>query len=188
MKNRNVHTLAQCAILVAMSTVLSFLVLYEAPLGGSITILSMLPICLAGLMHGPKWGFGTAFVYSVIQLLTSKCFAWGLTPTVLVVCILFDYIVAFTLLGVTGFFKGKGRVGLCIGVLVAIVLRMACHYVTGVTIWETSMPDTWNNVWLYSLAYNAQYMLPEAIFTMAGTVALSAVPQLWRLIDTKKNA
>ncbi len=188
MKNRSVHTLVQCAILVAMSTVLSFLVLYEAPLGGSVTILSMLPVCLAGLLHGPKWGFGTAFVYSVIQLLTSKCFAWGLTPTVLIVCILFDYIVAFTLLGVTGFFKGKGRVGLCLGVLLAVALRMLCHYITGVTIWESSMPEEWNNVWLYSLAYNGAYMLPEAIFTMVGTVALSAVPQLWRLMDGKKKA
>ena len=60
--------------------------------------------------------------------------------------------------------------------------------ITGVTIWETSMPDTWNNVWLYSLAYNGAYMLPEAIFTMIGTVAISAVPQLWRLMDQKKNA
>lgn len=175
--------MVQCAILVAMATVLSFLVLYEAPLGGSVTILSMLPICIAGLLHGPKWGFGTAFVYSVIQLLTSKCFAWGLTPTVLVVCILFDYIVAFTLLGVTGFFREKGRVGMCIGVLAAITLRMICHYITGVTIWEASMPDTWNNIWLYSLAYNAAYMLPEAAFTMMGTVAISAVPQLWRLLS-----
>ncbi len=188
MKNRNIHTLVQCAILVAMSTVLSFLVLYEAPLGGSVTILSMLPICLVGLMHGPKWGFGAAFVYSIIQLITSKCFAWGLTPTVLIVCILFDYIVAFTLLGVTGFFKGKGRLGMCGAVLLAIALRMLCHYITGVTIWEASMPDTWDNVWLYSLAYNGFYMLPEAVFTMVGTIALSAVPQLWRIINGNKNA
>ncbi len=185
MKRQNIYALTTCAILVAMSTVLSFLVVYEMPLGGSVTILSMLPVCIAGFLFGPKWGFGTAFVYSVIQLLTSKCFAWGLTPTVLVVCILFDYIVAFTLLGVTGFFKGKGRVGICVGVFVAVALRMVCHYITGVTIWESSMPDTWNNVWLYSLAYNAQYMVPEAVFTMIGTVVISAVPQLWKFMNKK---
>ncbi len=176
-----------CAILVAMSTVLSLLVLYEAPLGGSVTVLSMLPVCLAGIIYGPKWGFGTAFVYSVIQLMLSKCFAWGLTPTVLIICILFDYIVAFTLLGVTGFFRGKGRVGVCVGVAVALVLRMACHYITGVTIWETSMPDTWNNVWLYSLAYNGAYMLPETVFTMIGTVIISAVPALSKLISVREK-
>ena len=50
------------------------------------------------------------------------------------------------------------------------------------------MPEEWNTIWLYSLAYNGFYMLPEAVFTMIGTVALSAVPQLWRLINGKKNA
>lgn len=175
--------MVRCAILVAMSTVLSLLVLYEAPFGGSVTLLSMLPVCLAGLLYGPKWGFGTAFVYSVIQLMLSKCFAWGLTPTVLTVCILYDYILAFTLLGVTGFFRGRGRLGMCVGVLFALLLRMICHYITGITIWEASMPDTWDNVWLYSLAYNGAYMLPETVFTMIGTVLISSVPQLWKLLD-----
>lgn len=179
--------MVQCAILVAMGTVLSFLKLYEAPLGGSVTILSMLPICLAGLMHGPIWGFGSAFVYSVIQLLVSQCFAWGLTPTVLVVCILFDYIVAFSILGITGFFKDRGRIGMCLGVALAIALRMLCHYITGVTIWESSMPDDWNNVWLYSLAYNGFYMLPEMVFTMIGTVALTSIPQFNKLMKTAKQ-
>ena len=180
--------MVQCAILVAMGTVLSFLKLYEAPLGGSVTILSMLPICIAGLMHGPAWGFGSAFVYSVIQLLASSCFAWGLTPTVLIVCILFDYLVAFTTLGVTGFFKDRGRFGMCIGVALAILLRMICHYVTGVTIWESSMPDEWNNVWLYSLAYNGFYMVPEMIFTMIGTVVLTSIPQFNKLMRGERYA
>ena len=186
MKNQNLRIMVQCAILVAMGTVLSFLKLYEAPLGGSVTILSMLPICLAGLMHGPMWGFGTAFVYSVIQLLVSSCFAWGLTPMVLLVCILFDYIVAFTALGVTGFFANRGRLGMCVGVAVAIALRMVCHYITGVTIWESSMPDEWNNVWLYSLAYNGFYMVPEMVFTMIGTIVLTAIPQFNKLMKDSK--
>lgn len=187
MKNRNIHTMVQCAILVAMSTVLSLLVIYEAPLGGSVTVLSMLPVCLAGLLHGPRWGFGTAFVYSVIQLMLSKCFAWGLTPTVLAVCILFDYIVAFTLLGVTGFFRGKGRIGMCVGIAAALVLRMICHYITGITIWKSSMPETWDNVWLYSLAYNGTFMLPEMVFTMIGAVILSSASRLWRLLGGERK-
>ncbi len=186
MKNQKLRIMVQCAILVAMGTVLSFLKLYEAPLGGSVTVLSMLPICMAGLMHGPKWGFGTAFVYSVIQLLVSNCFAWGLTPTVLVVCILFDYIVAFTVLGITGFFKDNGRLGMCLGVLLALAWRMACHYITGVTIWESSMPEEWNNVWLYSLAYNGFYMVPEMVFTMIGTVILTSIPQFNKLMKQAK--
>ena len=181
-RSKNLRTMVTCAILIAMGTVLSLLKVWEMPLGGSVTPLSMLPICLAGLMFGAKWGFGTAFVYSVLQLLTSSVFAWGLTPVVLVVAILFDYIVAFSVLGVTGFFAKRGKWWMILGIFIAILLRMVCHYITGVTIWKSSMPEDWNNVWLYSLAYNGAYMLPETVFTMAGTFALLSVPRFVKLI------
>ena len=181
-RSKNLRTMVTCAILIAMGTVLSLFKIWEMPLGGSVTPLSMLPICLAGLMFGVKWGFGTAFVYSVLQLLTSSVFAWGLTPTVLIVCILFDYIVAFSILGVTGFFAKKGKIAMILGIFLAIMLRMVCHYITGVTIWESSMPEEWSNVWLYSLAYNGAYMLPETIFTMAGTFIILSAPRFFKLI------
>lgn len=186
MKNQNLRIMVQCAILIAMGTVLSMLKLFEAPYGGSVTVLSMLPICLAGLMYGPKWGLGTAFVYSVLQLLTSSVFAWGLTPTVLVVCILFDYIVAFTVLGITGFFANRGKFTMLAGIVLALLMRMTCHYITGVTIWEASMPDEFTNIWLYSLVYNGAYMLPETVFTVIGSFAVLSVPKLMSLLKGKK--
>lgn len=181
MKSVRIHILTQCALLLAMGTVLSMIPIFEMPFGGSVTLLSMLPICLVGILHGPSWGFGTAFVYSVIQLMLSKCFAWGLTPTVLIVCILADYIVAFTALGITGFFRGS-RLNMCAGISVALILRMGCHYLSGVTIWAASAPEGWNP-WLYSIVYNGAYMLPEIAFTMVGAIILTAIPQLKRAMN-----
>ncbi|MCI8387515.1 MAG: energy-coupled thiamine transporter ThiT [Clostridiales bacterium] len=174
-RSDKIRTLVECAVLIAIGMVLSFVVIWEMPLGGSVTLLSMLPICLIGFRHGAKWGFGSAFVYSLFQLLTSKVFAWGLTPLVLVVCILADYIVAFTLLGVTGFFKEKGEKGVIIGTSVAMVLRFICHYISGVTIWASSAPEGWNP-WIYSAAYNGAYMLPELIFTIIATAIIVKIP------------
>lgn len=183
-RSEKLRTMVTCAILVAMSTVLSFIKLPMPWLiwGGSVTLLSMLPVSLAGIMFGPQWGFGTAFIYSAIQLLVSECFAWGLTPTVLIICILADYIVAFTALGITGFFKGKGRGMACLGVAIAVFVRMVCHYISGVTIWEAYMPDSFTNLWLYSLVYNGSYMLPELIFTVVGTVAVLSVPRFYKMV------
>ncbi len=180
MNSKRIHILATCAILLAMGTVLSLIPIFEMPLGGTLTPLSMLPICLVGIIYGKRWGFGTAFVYSVIQLIVSKCFAWGLTPLVLIVCILADYIIAFTALGVTSFFRGgKGKM-LC-GITVAMILRMACHYISGVTIWASSAPEGWNP-WVYSLAYNGAFMLPETVFTLIGAYILLSLPQFKKLI------
>lgn len=175
------------AILVAMGTVLS---LIQIPFpwliwGGSVTLLSMVPVCTVGIMYGPLWGFGAAFVHSTMQLLFAQVGAWGLSPTVLVICIVFDYLVAFTVLGVTGFFANRGRAGICIGTGIAVFLRFVCHFITGITIWEAYMPDSFNNIWLYSLAYNGSYMLPELIFTVAGMAVLTGVPAFCRMIKRK---
>ncbi len=175
MRQIKIRTMVECAILIALATVLSFIKIWEMPFGGSVTLLSMLPICYIGFAHGVKWGFGAAFVYSVIQMLTSNVFAWGLTPTVLVVCILADYIIAFTALGVTGFFRGLGNVGVVVGTSLAMVIRFVCHYISGVTIWASSAPEEMSP-WLYSLVYNGTFMLPELIFTMVGVLVILRLP------------
>ena len=165
-----IRTLVECAILVALSFVLSFVKFWEMPFGGSVTLLSMLPICVAALRHGPKWGFGTAFVYSITQALVSGAAAWGLTPTVLIVCYLLDYILAFTVLGFCGFFKNKSPLVQSLAVAGVCVLRFICHYLSGVTIWRSSgLEYNITNPYLFSLLYNGSYMLPETIFTAVGS-------------------
>ena len=179
MKNSKLHTMVECAILIALSFVLSLFKIFEMPFGGSVTPLSMLPVCLIGFMFGPKWGFGSAFIFSLLQLISSHVFSWGLTPLVLIVCILADYIVAFTALGITGFFKGKGNKGIIIGVFLAVFARFVCHYISGCTIWASV--DM--NPYLYSLLYNGAYMLPECIFTMIGTIIICNIPAFKKIIN-----
>ena len=179
MKNSKLHTMVECAILIALSFVLSLFKIFEMPFGGSVTPLSMLPVCLIGFMFGPKWGFGSAFIFSLLQLISSHVFSWGLTPLVLIVCILADYVVAFTVLGITGFFKGKGNKGIIIGVFLAVFARFVCHYISGCTIWASV--DM--NPYLYSLLYNGAYMLPECIFTIIGTIIICNIPAFKKIIN-----
>ena len=179
MKNSKLHTMVECAILIALSFVLSLFKIFEMPFGGSVTPLSMLPVCLIGFMFGPKWGFGSAFIFSLLQLISSHVFSWGLTPLVLIVCILADYVVAFTVLGITGFFKGKGNKGIIIGVFLAVFARFVCHYISGCTIWASV--DM--NPYLYSFLYNGAYMLPECIFTMIGTIIICNIPAFKKIIN-----
>lgn len=166
--SKKLHTLVECAILIALSFVLSLFKVIEMPFGGSVTPLSMLPVCLIGFRHGTKWSFASAFIYSLLQLITSSVFSWGLSPLVLVVCILADYILAYTALGITGFFHNRGAKGVIGGTIIAMLLRFLCHYVSGITIWASV--DM--NPFLYSLLYNGAYMLPECIFSALGAVAL----------------
>ena len=56
-KQKNLKKMTLCALFVALATVLSFIKVYQLPLGGAITLLSMLPIILIGQFLGVKWGF-----------------------------------------------------------------------------------------------------------------------------------
>jgi len=187
LRSESLRRMVTCAVLIALGTVLSIIQIPFPWLiwGGSVTLLSMLPICMVGLMYGPVWGIGSAFVFSVIQLMLSRVGAWGLSPTVFAVCVIFDYIVAFTVLGVVGFFKGRSNTVILIGVGISVFLRFICHFITGITIWEASMPDSFSNIWIYSLLYNGSYMLPELIFTVIGAAALIRVGYIKRLISAK---
>ena len=72
MKNTKTRILVEGAIMVALATVLSFLKLWQFPWGGSITVLSMLPIVVFALRYGVARGLAVSFVYSLIQLPTSS--------------------------------------------------------------------------------------------------------------------
>lgn len=169
MKKTNLKTLVECAVMVALAFVLSLVKVWEMPFGGSVTLLSMLPIFVASLRHGPKWGLGTAFVYAITQALASNALSWGLTPVVLVVCYLLDYLVAFTVLGLAGF-AAKKPMPVKLGVVAGCcLLRFLSHFGSGCTIWGAYAAEYgFSSPYLYSLCYNGLYMLPETIFTVIG--------------------
>ena len=178
----NLRTLSECAIMVALAFVLSLIKLFEMPFGGSVTLLSLLPICIVSIRHGIGWGLGTAFVYSVTQALVSGATACGLTPTVLVLCFLLDYILAFTVLGLAGLFRKRGMVGCLLGITLVCALRFLCHYVSGVTLWASWAPEGMNP-YLYSLLYNGGFMLPETVMTVIGAFFVLAAMKKFLTVD-----
>jgi thiamine transporter len=182
MKNTKTTRLVTGAVILALSTILSFVSINRLPFGGSLTLLSMLPICLYSYRYGLKWGFGVSFTYSVIQLAMSigEAMSWGLTPAFFVGMIVLDYLLAYTVLGLGGLFR-RLSVGLPVGVFVALSARYLCHIASGVLLWKSTGEVAGiiiDNVWLYSLAYNGLYMIPELIATTVAALLLSAMPQM----------
>ena len=189
MKNTKTKILVEAAIMVALATVLCYIRIIKLPWGGSVTLLSMLPIIIFSIKHGAKQGMFASFVFSLIQFgqgVMDGLFGWGLTPTMLIACILLDYIGAYSVIGVAGVFRNKGFTGWVSGTILAVILRYTFHVLSGIVIWH-SVGSIWegfstDNEVLYSLVYNAAYMLPELIFTLIGAVALLKIPQTKKII------
>ncbi|MBQ8928534.1 MAG: energy-coupled thiamine transporter ThiT [Oscillospiraceae bacterium] len=177
--------LAASGIMIALATVLSMITIVKMPLGGSLTPVSMLPICMIAVIYGTKWGLGTAFAYSLVQLIIdfSSALSWGLTVPALIACFVFDYLLAFTMLGFAGIFRRQKGWGIPVGVGVAVLLRYICHIISGGTVFAIWMPEGWGNPWIYSMAYNGAFMGPELVLTVIAALALSRVPVLRRMIE-----
>ena len=181
-KKDNLKKLALCSVFIALATVLSFIKVYNLPLGGAITLLSMLPIILIGRLLGLKWGLITAFVYSLIQLfqgIMDGLFAWGLSPLSLVGAIFLDYILAFSVLGLVGIIKSEKPFFVTLSTAFVLILRFLCHFLSGVIIFDIWCE--WDSVWIYSLCYNGSFMLPELIFTCLATAIIFSLPSFKKL-------
>lgn len=186
-KQKNLKKMTLCAIFVALATVLSFIKVYQLPLGGAITLLSMLPIILIGQFLGVKWGFISAFLYSLIQLgqgIIDGLFGWGLTPLALVGTIFLDYILAFSVLGLSSLVKSQKPFIIALSTAIVLSIRFLCHLLSGVIIFDIWCE--WDSVWLYSLCYNGSFMLPELIFTCLAVLVIFSLPSIKALNDKLK--
>lgn len=195
MQNKNLKVLVECAIMVALATVLSYIKVYEFPFGGSITLLSMMPILIISFRRGIAAGLGSAFVYSLIQLIQGAGnFVWVSTPMGVFGSVVLDFILPFTLLGLAGIFyndrqRGKRAiVSIIAGTFMVLLLRYSSHVLSGGIIWyeiskEFAEEGDWiltTGRWVYSLGYNIMYMGPEAAITLA------ASPLIFKLKDIIK--
>lgn len=184
--NSKTRVMAECAVLVAMSVVLSMIKVWQMPLGGSITLVSMLPVCIISIRHGLKWGFLSSTLYALIQLFfgitMDGLLGWGLTAGMLIGCMLFDYILAFAVLGIAGIFRKKGQAGIYCGIALAFVLRFISHFLSGYVIfsnleqWELFGKVFEGAPAMYSICYNGLYMLPELVISMIVFTMLYATP------------
>ena len=166
----------ECALMVAIATALSLFEI-ELSFGGGLTLCSMLPIILISHRHGVVWGLATSFTYSLIQLVLGlKNVSYGETFVMAAGIVMLDYVVAYTVLGLSGVFNKVFRdqskpTAVVVGVIVTFTLRFLCHLVSGAWIWDVWMPEEFmgmpmTNPWIYSALYNGWYMLGEMILSV----------------------
>ena len=177
-KRANVLRLTESAIMIAFATVLSEIQIANLPFGGSVTACSMLPILIIAYRYGTSWGIFTAVVNGLMQMLLGMGnLKYGTSAMAVIIIVLFDYIIAFGVLGLGGIFrksiKNQG-LSLAAGGALACILRYLCHIVSGYFVWYIWAWDGYSPL-AYAAAYNATYMIPETIITVAGALLISLV-------------
>ncbi len=173
-----IQRLCEGALMLALAVVLNYLskaIFVNMPQGGSVS-LGMFPLLLFAHRWGVLPGLAVGFTYGTLDMLIDGGYAWGWQS------ILLDYLVAYTALGLGGFFKGKAW-GIFPGVAVGCLGRYLVHHVSGITLYRILVPTavegleslgTFSNAHVYSLLYNGVYMLPNTVIALVIAALLYA--------------
>lgn len=176
------RTVTYAAVCVALSFALSYVRLFKMPMGGSITLASMLPLMLFAFMFGSRKGILVGAIYGILQAIQDP---WIIHPAQFVL----DYVIAFASIGLTGVirelgaFKGNLRAQFAVGAVIACAFRFLSHYFAGVFAFgmygEVFAADygipALANAYFYSFVYQCMYLIPELIIvTVAAMLALTS--------------
>lgn len=219
MKKKNLYWLVESALMIAVAIVLELVskaIVPEMPFGGQITIVSMLPVILVAWKYGLARGIFTGLAYSAVEMLlgariiggafnplNEDYYLGGLWQAILMV--VFDYIIAYAVLGLAGLYKKAIKsktLSLTLGAATVVTLRYISHIISGYILygswaewfftqdgfysWGADIVNNYSGAMLsliYSVVYNGIYMIPEIIFTTIAAAIISKIPAL---IKTKE--
>lgn len=164
MKNKQLYRICESAVLIALSVALSFVKIEIGAFGGSIDFV-MIPLFIIAFRNGVGYGVASGLVFGFIKCLIGGGIGWGI-PSVLL-----DYVLAYGAVGIAGLFKNKFW-AVELSTFLGCLARFAIHFISGVTIYMITVPTTiegigtFANPVIYSIVYNAVYMLPNTIIAI----------------------
>lgn len=169
-----IYKICECGVFIALAVAISFIEIKIGAFGGSIDF-TMVPLFIICYRHGPKYSFLSCLAFSIIYVLVGGKLGWGL-PSVLL-----DYVLAYTAIGVAGFFAGKSKY-IELSVLLGCLARFVFAFISGVTLYAITTATTieainftTSNAAVYSLVYNALYMLPNTVIAIV-VMAILRIP------------
>lgn len=167
------RVLIQGALCLAIAFVLSYIKLFSLPMGGTITLCSMLPVVLFAYLYGPAYGFAAAFAYSLLQVVQG---AYIVHP----VQFALDYLFAFTALGLGSLFPKS----LPLGMVASGFARMMFSVISGVVFFGAYAAD-WGmkSAFWYSLAYNGSTIGAETVLC----VVVALLPPVKHAVERIKK-
>ena len=167
--------LVYSALGIALAMVTSYIKLWEMPMGGSGTLLSMLFVCLIGYWFGLKYGLITGIAFGLLQFI--------IDPYMLSIPqVILDYPLAFGALGLSGLFCNK-KFGLQIGYIIGVVGRFVCSTLSGVIFFADYAPEGMIG-WVFSIAYQGSYLGVELVLTLI-IISIPPVAKALSLVKSK---
>lgn len=150
----NSKIMARIGLALALTCIIGMIRLYKFPQGGSITPGRFVPLFIIAFMYGPEIGLFTGLLYGLLDFLLGP---YIVSP----IQVLFDYPLAFMMLGLAGFFPKHKAVGVIAGTLG----RMLCSIISGAVFFGEYAPEGMNSL-IYSLSVNVPVVGIEGLICL----------------------
>ncbi|HAA77549.1 TPA: energy-coupled thiamine transporter ThiT [Candidatus Latescibacteria bacterium] len=158
------------ALAIVLGLVCKTLPLPRLPYGGSITLESI-PILYVAFWRGWRPGVQAGILCGLLQLLLDAHIYHPIQ-------VILDYPLAFGLLGLSALLPMQIP-----GIILGAFLRYLSHVTSGIVFFGAYAPEG-TSAWAYSMAYNATYIVPDAI--IAAILVPALLKQTRRLSQPKK--
>lgn len=178
-KTSTVQIMSEIGLMAATGFILDYLasVLFKGlfPNGGSISI-AMIAVLIIAFRRGFLPALGVGLIMGAFDFLKGP-FMIAATPDKVFFQVILDYIIAYPLVSVAGFFKkpfdkasGGARIKwLILGVLAGGTAKFLSHYLSGIIFWADpsgfAWDLTWMNPYVYCLLYNVAYCVPSMVLS-----------------------
>ena len=180
-KTFETKTLVFAGLMIATSFVLSFIKVRPVTYGGSITLCSMLAICIYAYAFGFLPALFVGIIYGILQFFEGGAYIFNYATFFL------DFIFAFSSIIMMPIARKlvKGKNAFIIGLSLTFLLRFIFHFTSGILyfvnggIWADLPQD---NAFIYSLLYQVTYLVPDYLICLIVILVLNKTNTLNKLV------
>ncbi|MDQ0232108.1 energy-coupled thiamine transporter ThiT [Metabacillus malikii] len=187
--NQRLLFLIEVAMMAALAFLLDLIsgMFFKMPQGGTVS-LGMLPVFIMAFRRGLSGGLLTGLLFGFLQAVLSNASIYHPVQGFL------DYYLAFTVVGFSGLFfsfiqkavennkRNQAVIYIVLATLIGNALRYIVHVIGGAVFFAEYAPEGVPAI-LYSLGYNATYMIPT--FLVSAAICCFTLLTASRLITRK---
>ncbi|MBO5713163.1 MAG: energy-coupled thiamine transporter ThiT [Clostridia bacterium] len=174
--------LVYASVSIALSFALSYVKVKVGAEGGSVTLMSVVPIFLFSYCFGVSYGLFAGIIYGLLQFLQSPyMFTWA--------TFFLDYALAYGAIFLASVFKKAFKTSVLpvtLGVLSTYLLRIIFATMSGIMYfnagWVSSGYPT-DSAFIYSLCYNLAYLIPDMIICLIFLIPFSKSKTFTKLFN-----
>lgn len=164
MNNKATRMLVEGGIVIALSKILSFITLFKLPLGGSVTLVSRLPLIIFAIRWGVPKGLVVGAIYGVVDMLIGGYIIHPMQA-------ILDYVLSYGAMGLAGISFGakKDFKSYVPSIIISYIVSGLFNVISGYVFFNdmtTATKAGFSTFLTYDFAYNYSFLTADMVILL----------------------